>query len=334
MARELARRGVHQLVVTGRGTELARRLANSGVPVRATSWSAGLDPRVLPPLLAEIRSRHPILHAHDAHALKLAGTGAALTGAPLVATRRVAFPLRRRGFWGRASRVIAISRAVRDALIMGGVPPERIIIIPDAVDLSPADSGADVRGTLRLPGNSRVAVALGALTPEKGHSTLIGAAALLVRDLPGLHWAVVGEGPRRALLERQIADLELGGRVHLLGELPDPHQALTGADVFVLSSLSEGLGSAVLAAMAAGVPVVATSVGGVTELVGHGRGLLVPAGDAPALAAAVHRVLSDDMLRVRLAQAGRETAREFHIGGMAGRVLEVYRSVAHSLDPS
>jgi len=334
LARELARLGVDQLVLTGRDTELARRLAESRVPVRGVSWSAGLDPRVLPPLISEIRSRRPLVHAHDAHALRLAGAGAALAGAPLIATRRVAFPLRKPGFWGRAARVIAISGAVRDGLIDAGVLPERITVIPDAVELSPPDSGVDVRRTLRLPPASRAAVALGALTPEKGHSTLVQAASLLVRDLPDLHWAIVGEGPQRRSLERQIGDLGLGGRVHLLGELPDPHVVLTGADVFVLSSLSEGLGSAILAAMAAGVPVVATAVGGVTELVAQTRGLTVPAGDAPALAEAVRRMLSDGELRVRLIQAGRETARKFDVGGMAERVLEVYRSVAHSLDPS
>jgi glycosyltransferase involved in cell wall biosynthesis len=334
LARELARRGVDQVVVTGRDTELARRLAESRVPVRGVSWSAGLDPRVLPPLLAQIRSRRPLVHAHDSHALSLAGTGAGLTGAPLIATRRVVFPLRHRGFWGRATRVIAISGAVREALIVGGVPLERITVIPDAVELSLPDSGADVRRTLQLPSSSQVAITLGALTPEKGHSTLLAAAAVLVRDLPGLHWAMVGEGPERRSLERQIADLGLGGRVHLLGALPDPHVALAGADVFVLSSLSEGLGSAVLAAMAAGVPVVATAVGGVTELLAPDRGLLVPPGDAPALGAAVRRVLSDEKLRVQLARAAGEAAREFGVGGMAERVLEVYRSVAHSLGPS
>jgi glycosyltransferase involved in cell wall biosynthesis len=334
LARELSRRDVNQVVITGKGSELARRLDASGVPARLVSWRASLDPRVLPALTAELRARRSILHAHDAHALTLAGIGAALARAPLVATRRVAFPLRRLGFWGRAHHLIAISDAVRETLLTAGIPRALITVIPDAVDLSSDDSAYDVRQRLNVPHGGQLAVNLAALTPEKAQSTLVEAAALLVRDLPGLHWAVVGEGPLREFLEREIARRGLGDRFHLIGELPDPHVALKGADVFVLSSKTEGLSSAVLAAMAAGVPVVATGAGGVVELLAQDRGVVVRPGDAQGLAAAVRRVLFDGELRSRLTQAARQASREFGIGAMADRVLEVYRSCSHTLDPS
>ena len=336
LARELARRGVDQVVVTGGDSELARRLGSAGVRVRRVRWRAGLDPRVLPTIVGELWHRRAILHAHDAHALTLAGIGAALTRAPLVVTRRVTFPLRRPRFWKRADRVIAISRAVVESLKAAGVSPARVTLVPDAVDLREIRSspGYDVRQELNLPVDGQVAVSLGALTPEKDQFTLIEAASLLVRDLPGLYWVVVGDGPLRVPLEGQIAHLGLQERFHLIGQLPDPHMALAGADVFVLSSVAEGLGSAVLAAMALDVPVVATRVGGIPDLLGQDRGLLVAPGNPAEFAAAVRRVLSQPELRVNMTRAAHERVRRFDVDAMAERVLEVYRSCAHSLEGS
>jgi L-malate glycosyltransferase len=336
LARALGRRGIDQVVVTGGDSELARRLGSAGVRVRSVRWRVGLDPRVLPAILGELRHRSAILHAHDAHALMLAGICAGLSGLPLVATRRVTFPLRRKLFWARAQRLIAISGAVRDALTHDGLTSERIALIPSAVDVPElrASSGPDIRTRFGLPEKGQVAVSLGALTPEKDQSTLLDAAALLVRDLPDLHWVIVGEGPLRSVLQRRMARLGLEERVHLVGQLADPHMALAGADVYVLSSLAEGLGSSVLAAMALDVPVVATRVGGVPELLGSGGGVLVPAGRPAEFAAAVLRVLSEPGYAVSLTQAARRELGRFTVDTMAEQVLEVYRSCAHSIDGS
>lgn len=336
LARALGQSGVEQVVVTGTGTELADRLRSSGVRVRTAAWKAGLDPRVLWPILQELRRPGAVLHAHDAHSLTIAGLCSALTGAPLVVTRRVIFPLRRQGFWRRARRVIAISQAVRDALVADGVLPERIVLIPSAVDIedSPAPVRPSIRDALGLPENGRVAVSLASLTPEKDQSSMVAAAALLVRDLPDLHWVIAGEGPLRGQLEQRIAAAGLSERFHLLGQLPDPHTALAGADVCVLSSTSEGLGSSILAAMALGVPIVATRVGGIPDLLGNGAGLMVSPGDPSGFASAVRRVLTEPELRERLIRIGREEAVRYSVPGMAERVLGVYRSCVHSLDGS
>jgi glycosyltransferase involved in cell wall biosynthesis len=336
LARELARRGTEQVVVTGEGSELASRLSSGGIPVRTASWRAGLDPRVVPAILRELRQRPAILHAHDAHALTLAGIAAALSGSPLVVTRRVTFPLRHRFFWKRACRVIAISEAVHHALVDDGLSPERVVLVPSAVD-APDPAGppnADIRTGLGLPKNGQVAVSLGALTPEKDQSTLIDAAALLVRDLPDLHWAIAGEGPLRGELESRIVRRGLQGRVHLMGHLDDPHAALAGADIFVLSSTAEGLGSSLLAAMVRDVPVVATRVGGVPDVLGGGGGVMVPPHDPGELARAVRRVLEDPALRLELKLLARKDLARFSVSAVAERVLTVYRSCAHSLDGS
>lgn len=295
-----------------------------------TRWHAGLDPRVVPAIVRQIPPS-AVLHAHDAHAVTLAGLSAWLTKSPLVATRRVIFPLRSRFFWRRACRIIVISSAVRDALIRDGLERTRLVVIPSAVDPAATESpGVDLRTRLSIPQNGHLAVTLGALTPEKDHSTLIRAARRLVQDLPDLHWAIVGSGPLKHELEQQIAQAGLTSRVHLLGQLNNAHEALSGANVFVLSSLSEGLGSSILAAMARGIPVVATRVGGVPEVLGNGGGLLVQPGDPAELAAAVHRVLSDAELGPRLIDKARQEVERFSLGGMAEHVLSVYRSCSFS----
>ena len=139
LARELGRAGLAgQVVVTGAGSELAVRLMRDDIRVREARWDSGLDPRVLLPILREVRAGGVLLHAHDAHAVTLAGVVAALTGVPLVATRRVDFHLRRPGFWRRASRVIAVSSAVADVLTDDGVDPARIQVVHSGIDLDAA----------------------------------------------------------------------------------------------------------------------------------------------------------------------------------------------------
>ena len=163
---------------------------------------------------------------------------------------------------------------------------------------------------------------------------MVRAAARLVQDLPGLHWAIVGEGPLRGTLRQEVTRLGLDNRVHLVGQLIDPHRALVGADVFVLISTSEGMGSSLLAAMARGVPIVATRVGGVPDVLGSDAGLLVDPGKPAELAAMVKRLLEDAALRRKLTEKARLELGRFSAAGMAEQVLSVYRSCAHFLDGS
>jgi glycosyltransferase involved in cell wall biosynthesis len=323
---------VPQAVVTTAGSELARRLARDGITIEPASWRAGLDPRVLPAIRRRL-SGSAVLHAHDAHAVTLTGLSALLRDTPVVVTRRVALPLRHPFFWQRACHIIAISGAVREVVLQAGIRPERVSIIPSALDPDVSDcSGLDVRTTLGLPASGRLAMQLASLTPEKDQATLIAAASHLVQDLPDLHWVIVGEGPSRPRLEHLVVQMGLSDRVHLLGALEDPHRVLRQADLFVLSSVSEGLGSSILAAMAMGVPVVATRVGGVPDLLGNGGGLLVRPGQPAELAAEVRRIFIDPSLRARLVATARSEIQKFSVAAMADQVLSVYRSCAHSLD--
>jgi glycosyltransferase involved in cell wall biosynthesis len=331
LARELARLGdVEQVVVTGAGGELARRVAGDGIAVHPVRWTAGLDPRVLPAVIAEIRAGGSVLHAHDAHAVTLAGISSWLTRTPLVATRRVVFPLKHSVVWKRARRVIAISGAVRDVLLADGIAANRITVIPSGISLddtrAPAPLG--IRSHLRLGSDATIAVNVAALTGEKDHATLLRAAAALRDRHPGLHWVVAGEGPLRREIERRRDALGLSSRVHLLGHIPDPVRLIADADVYVMSSSQEGLGTSVLDAMARGIPVAATAAGGLPDLLSDGAGLLVTPGDFSALADAVDRILTDQTLRRALIDRANHAVQRFTARRMAADTVSVYRSCA------
>ena len=336
LAQQLGRLGVEQIVVTGSDTELARRLRFSGVPIRTAGWTTGIDPRVVPLILSELRQRAAVLHAHDAHALTLAGICSWLRPSPLVVTRRVDFPLRHRVFWTRADRVIAISNAVADVLVQSGVSRERISVIHSGISLEETRKATPlgVRALLGLAPSARVAVNVAALVPHKDHATLVTAAGHLAGRQPELHWVVAGEGELRPRLEAQIGQLGLRSRVHLMGHVASPERLIADADVFVMSSREEGLGTSVLEAMALGIPVASTTAGGLPEMLGADSGLLVPPSDPRALADAVARILENPDLGAMLAKTARTSVQRFSDLRMAEEVRSVYRSFAHSLDGS
>lgn len=329
LARALGRMpGVSQEVITGRGSELASRLRAAEVPVREVSWTAALDPRAL---ISAIAAATPdaILHAHDAHALVLAGIASRLRGRPLVVTRRVDFHLRRPGFWRRADRVVAISEAVRAVLLADGIEPGRVHVVHSGIDpLEPRSAPPfGIRERLGLAPNLPLVVNVAALVGHKDQATLIRSAQYLAPQVPGLHWVIAGEGPLRHALERQIAAAGLGTCVHLMGQVSNPWGLIREAGVFVMSSREEGLGTSILDAMALGTPVVATRAGGIPEMLDGGAGLLVNPEDPAALADAVLRVINSPETAEALRERATARLEQFTDRRMAEGMLAVYRSV-------
>ncbi|HEV8197898.1 MAG TPA: glycosyltransferase [Gemmatimonadales bacterium] len=325
---------VEQIVITGRGTLLAERLVQAGVPVRTVGWSIGLSPAALLGAIAEGGRRPTLFHAHDAHALTLAGLAAAVTRSPFVATRRVDFHLRRRGFWVRADRVIAISEAVRAILVSDGIPSSCITTVHSGIDVAGVRSisAGDIRSRLGLPVAGPLVVTVGALVDHKDHATLVEAATALRPRRPEVHWVIAGEGELRRDLEARIERLGMGDRIHLVGQIQEPLRLIASADVFVMSSKEEGLGTTVLDAMALGVPIAATSGGGIPEMLSGGAGLLSPPQDPRALADSVERLLTEPALRETTRRAASARVEGFSATAMANGVLSVYRSVTESVD--
>lgn len=333
----LAQRGLPQALVTARGSELARRVREAGVDTVEVSWSAGLDPRAWWALRGLVRRARPFLiHAHDGHALRLAswvsGRGNAGRNSrprPLVATRRVTFPIKHPGAWRQLTAVIAISDAVRVSLMEAGLDPARVQVVPSAISLARVSqvTQAEIRTAFGWAPEVPVALNVAALTAEKGHTLLLDAATLLRDRRPALRWLIAGDGPLRAPLEAEVARRGLQNVVRLAGHVREVERWIRAATVLVSSSAAEGFGSTLLDALALGTPVVATAVGGVPEVLAREAGRLVPPGDAAALAAAVDDLLSNSSAVSEQVARGREAVRRFDINPVAERTLEVYRSV-------
>lgn len=201
-----------------------------------------------------------------------------------------------------------ISESVRRDALDEGVRASKIAVVYSGIADCAAEPGTreHVRAGLRLAGADLLLLSAGRLEPEKGHLTLIRALPQLVEQFPGLVTALAGGGSLRAALEAEAARLGMAQHVRFLGVRQDVPALMAAADAFVLPSEWEGLGLAVLEAMAAGLPAAASRVGGVVELIKDGQnGVLFPAGDAAALAGAVAGLLSDPQRRAVIAAAAR-----------------------------
>jgi glycosyltransferase involved in cell wall biosynthesis len=335
-----------------------RRLRAQGTVVHVVEGNA--DGGALAAVIGLLTARPPqVLHNHMYRA-EVIGTRAALAlaeqGHPrpyiigTVHSSRIRNDTDRelvRRLTASMDRLIAVSRSIVGKLVVEGRTAAPVTLIYNGVDLERyayTEACCTLPEEYGLPEGTPLVGIVARLEPEKGHATLLEAWRLALDRVPTARLLVVGEGSQRALLEAQAESLELlgepcagdtcvgtrharpGAKVIFTG-LRDDVPAVTAAlDVAVLPSYREAQGLAILEAMALRRPVVATRVGGVPEMVEHERtGLLVPPHDAPALAAAITRVLTDHPLADTLARAGHDLAiARFSLGAMVSAVSEVY----------
>jgi glycosyltransferase involved in cell wall biosynthesis len=281
-----------------------------------------------------------IVHAHDPHAVAMAAQGIAFLPAnprpPLVAARRVDFRIRRHAFskwkYRQVSCFICASALVRQVLVAGGLPPDRLVVVHEGIDIDHVQAvpSVDARAEFWLPRDAPVIGNVGALVPHKGQKYLVEAAPLVRREVPDARFVILGDGELAGSLARQIHDLKLEKHVILGGFRPDVLSLMKSFDLFAMPSVTEGLGTAILDAMACGLAVAASRTGGIPEVVVHGEtGLLVPPEDPAALARAIVALLSDERLRAMLGQRGRERVRSgFGADRMVRETLTVYERVA------
>jgi glycosyltransferase involved in cell wall biosynthesis len=335
LATGMRERGQRAIVVARHGDELASRATAAGLEVIGATPRGEIDVIAAVRLRTHIRrERAQIVHAHTAHAAALAALATLGTHARVVVARRVDFRLRRnlgtRLKYARAHAVVAVSRAVAEIVAQGGVPRDRIRVVPDGVDLSrqATPASASTLAALGVAQSGPLVVQVAALVPHKDPVTFVRAIAIVRRRVPDVRALLVGEGPLRQVAESAIAQQGLESTLVLTGFRRDADDLLAAADVAVLSSAEEGMGSVLLDAMHFGVPIAATSAGGIPEVVDHGTsGLLSPPGDAPALAEHIVTLLADrDRARTIVRQA-REHVREFSVARMVDRTLGVYEAV-------
>jgi glycosyltransferase involved in cell wall biosynthesis len=269
-----------------------------------------------------------VVHTSDLYSNTFGLPGASLAGVPLrIGNRREVNPDKslaqlalQRAAYACADVVVANSRAAAAQLLKERVPARKIRVVPNGLDIGLFQT---------RPANSRPrkVVVVANLRPEKGHEVLIDAAARVLGEFPDATFEVVGGGPQLSTLRARCAALQLAHAVTFVGHQEDVAARLAAADIFTLPSRSEAFPNAVLEAMAAGLPIVASAVGGICELLDHDRtGLLVPAGDADALASGLQDLMSDPERAGRLGAAARLAAEtRYSFDRMVGAFDALYR---------
>jgi glycosyltransferase involved in cell wall biosynthesis len=286
------------------------------------------------------RLRPAVVHAHDAHGVAMASLALSLGGAAqspiLVASRRVDFHLRKNSFsrWKhrQVDCFICASEAIRQMLVADGVPSERTTTVHEGIDIEHVRAAppVNVHEAFWLPHNAPVVGNIAALVPHKGQRHLIEAARLVVQRMPDVRFLILGEGELREMLERQVREYRLEKHVFLPGFRTDVLGCLKSFDLFAMSSITEGLGTALLDAMACGKAIVATRTGGIPEVVDDGvTGRLVAPRDHGAMAQAILQLLEEDASRQRMGDAGRVRVEgRFTVERMVAGTAAVYARLA------
>jgi glycogen synthase len=352
LTRALDRRGVVQTVLTTRPPTAPhfQRLGDHahvirlGLPVRRFRQLYGPQAAVIAPLLAV---QADVVHVHlgeDLAVLPIGVAAAKFHRLPLVLTvhtslrhtlavsdlrsavlKTLGGPIER---WGEhsAEAVLVITPRLYKLLASEGIEENRIHLIPPGV--SPSLFEGPFEDPFAGVGKPRV-LFVGRLAPQKGVSTLVAAAGLL--EDPSARVLLVGDGPERRALERQAERLSVGDRLRFEGFLA--HEwlpaAMAHAELLVLPSLYEELGTVLLEAMQAGLPVVASKTGGIPDVIEDGvNGMLVPPGEPEALARAIDRILADRDLARRLSEGAQQRAKDYDWEVLAERILRVYEGLS------
>jgi glycosyltransferase involved in cell wall biosynthesis len=271
--------------------------------------------------------RLALVHAVDTPANIFGLPGAALAGVPArIGARRDINPGRaasqlaaQRAAYGFAHTIVANARAAAERLRLERVPAERISIVHNGLDLAQF-------APRRLSPPLRRVVTVANLRPEKGHDVLIAAAARVLRSFPDATFDFVGGGTEHAALQRLARDAGIARAVRFHGHVEDVAPHLASADIFVLPSRTEAFPNALLEALAAGLPSIASAVGGILEIIQDGRtGLLVPAGDSGALASRLELLMADGATGIEIGAAGRrDVASRFSFERMVAGFEQVY----------
>ncbi len=335
----MAARGQDNILVCRPESDISKRAAEAGLRVFHLPLLGEWDVYSAVRLRALIRREHiDIVHAHTSHAhmtglLAVAG----IPSSRLVVSRRVDFHVRnilsRRIKYGAGvDRIIAISEAIRRVLVEDGIDAERITAIRSGF-VPNQFAGEDVAGdTIRkqygIPDSALVVGTVAALAPHKEHYTLIKAARLVVDRHPGAMFILAGEGELAEEIRKNIANLQLEKSVILLGFVERVEQVFRASNIFALSSREEGLCTSLYDAMYFGLPIVATSAGGIPEIVQDGvNGLIVPVGDSTQFAEKLNFLIENSERRTKMGSRSSEILKQNTIEKTIDRTLEVYRSL-------
>jgi L-malate glycosyltransferase len=338
----LRRRGCRCMVLARRGGAFAERMAAEGFETVRFA-GGGRNPAALWQIRRALRRIRPdVLHYNDSHAIIAAGVATLGLYVPArIVARRVDFPLRSpRPYRCFCDRVICVSQAVQRVCREGGLPEAMLRVVHDGVDPTRVASGDRRRGrqSLGLADDQILLLTVAKLTDHKGHRFLLEALPEVIRRMPNAVVALAGDGELRESLEHDAKRLGVQSRVRFLGFRNDVYDLIRAADLFVLPSHMEGLCSTLIDVMLAERTIVATTAGGIPDLLSgdqSGAGPVawtVPPRDSKALAAAILRALaSPEECAPMQKQARRRAEEHFTADSMVENTLAVYREIACGL---
>jgi glycosyltransferase involved in cell wall biosynthesis len=339
LVEELRGMNIPQLVVCAKGSPMQAFCEKGGIEHRALRSRASFDPPNARRLARAAKTwKADLVHTHDSHGHTTAVLANTFFGLrlPLVVSRRVDFPissgLSARWKYGHPSvkRILCVSDAIREITARSLRRPEVLRTVHSGIDLSRFAEGADGRLHELIGAEPTVPVVgnVAALAPHKDLFTFIRMAEHIHARRPEVRFVLIGEGELRAKLERYAEERGLGAVLTFTGFRNDVDRLLPELDVLAMTSRTEGLGTSILDAFAARVPVVATAAGGIPELIEDGRtGLLRPVGDDAALAEAVERLLEEPALRERIVDGASRKLQGFTRHATAVATLKEYQAV-------
>ena len=334
-ARELTRRGHRMVLVCPEGSVLAERALKHGLPVRPLLIREDYDIPAAWKLARIAREEEAVIvHAHHprAHAVALMGRLFS-SRAKLLVTRRVIFPIRTNPFSAlkyrapQIDRFIAVCRATGEELAKAGVSRSRIQVLPSAVEISRWEEARRKRASLPPGGPFRIGL-IAHYAVFKGHEVLLEAAPEILRAFPDARFVLAGRGTEE--LRAKTEALGIAAHVDILGPRDDVPEIVSGLHVFAMPSLQEGIATALMEAQAAGVPCVASNVGGIPDVLVDGEtGLLVEPKNSKALAEAIIRLLRGPDEAQAMAERGYERVKRlFDLPAVADRLEALYKEVA------
>lgn len=314
---------------------LAERAAAAGISVRRVSqlgmrlWAAFAIRTALK------QASFDLVHVNEPHALTAAWFAQAHRTLPIVLSRRIGFPLKKtwiaRARYGALTKFFANCGDVRGSLLRSGVAAERILIVNEGVEVperTAPESKLAARQKWRVRPEEFLFGCVGVFVPEKGQRHLIGALAIVRKELPHARLILAGDGACRGELEELAQQLGQSEAVIFAGFLKDVAPVYAALDAFLFPSEFEGLGTALQSAMALGLPCISTARGGLAEVVDANRTVLVVEPDAKQFAAAMRRVMVDEALRKKLGETARAEIQErFSDARMVARTIEAYQAV-------
>lgn len=329
--------GLQQVVLCRKDGALHHHATTRGWHVVPHTIIAGIDPVFAGAVrICSVRNGINIIHLHDGHAVTAGWLAASVFGCktPQFISRRVMFPLSKGVFsrlkytHRRVAGILCVSTAVANQVaadVRGKVP---VHVVHDGIDTGKyrQQTAGALRGLFHLSQETLVIGHVAAMTAEKGWEVFLEAGSTLAGMFPNIHLIAIGDGPLRLQLEQQAAELGLTDRITFTGFLEDVPQYLPDLNLLLFPSATEGLGSVILDALAAGVPVVASRTGGIPDIITDGsNGLLADPGQVEQFVQQTQRLLSDEDLQQRLIAVGRQTADRFSYQRMADSTLRIYQ---------